>query len=526
MSSLSRVARAALVLLALTACGDIPDGARVLETLPRLEPDYTGLVIPPNIAPMNFLIDEDGGAFAVRVSGPAGPAIEIDCPEGQCRFDADDWRRLLRDNAGEALQFDVFARRDDGGWVQYARFANTVAREPIDAYIAYRQLFPNKKASTIRGIFQRSLESFQRDPVITLRDGTFRCFNCHTFHNHDPNRFLMHVRYQHAGMVLVLDGQIKKISTKQGPMFRPMAFAAWHPDGRHIAATLNMYVSHFPGREELYYFQAVEKRGDLVVYDVENNTISTTEAVFEHDYIETHPCWSHDGRYIYYVRSRDSALLSEADLSAYKFDLARVAYDAQTDTWGQPETVKAYSELGRSCAFPRPSPDGRYVLHILADKSTYPIHQRSSDLYLLDLETREHRKLDRSSSGLSESFPRWSSNGRWFSLTSNRRDGNSTLPYFAYFDTDGQAHKAFLLPQEDPTFYTRFTDSYNTVELIRSRITLDPYELAQAIQLPATEAQFANAPVVDAYTGATWTAARVAGLLEAVEAVEAEGPDP
>lgn len=28
----------------------------------------------------------------------------------------------------------------------------------------------------------------------------------------------------------------------------------------------------------------------------------------------------------------------------------------------------------------------------------------------------------------------------------NRRDGMSVLPHFAYFDTQGRAHKAFVLP--------------------------------------------------------------------------------
>ena len=46
------------------------------------------------------------------------------------------------------------------------------------------------------------------------------------------------------------------------------------------------------------------------------------------------------------------------DVNAFKFDLMRIAYDPATGAWGSPETVMAYSKLGASCAFPRPSGGG------------------------------------------------------------------------------------------------------------------------------------------------------------------------
>jgi hypothetical protein len=143
------------------------------------------------------------------------------------------------------------------------------------------------------------------------------------------------------------------------------------------------------------------------------------------------------------------------------------------------------------------------VLHILADKTTYPIHQKSSDVYLLDLATKEHRRLDPVCSDLAESFPRWSSNGRWFSFVSNRRDGMSAIPYFAYFDKEGEAYKAFVLPQKDPAFYDTFIDTYNVVELVKSRVNVSAFRLARGMQQSPQDAKFSNPPAVDAYTGPT-----------------------
>lgn len=474
-----------------------------MKRAPRIDPDYTSLVVPPNIAPLNFRILEDGRDYLVRISSEGGEKVEIHCPDGICRIPAKSWRRLLDNSKGGRLLYDIFVQEQDGAWVQFKQVTNTVAKEPIDSHIVYRLLAPNKFRSAIRGIFQRDLESFRESAIITTRDGTIHCFNCHTFHQHDPNRFLVHVRGEHVGMVLVTDGKIQKINTQQGPMFRPLAYASWHPDGRHIAGTCNQFLGHLPANSRLYYFQALEKRGDLVVYDIQENTIRTTEAVFGHEYIETHPCWSHDGKYIYYCRGKDLPIIEPEDWEESDFDLMRVSYDVNTDTWGSPETVKAFSQQGVCCSFPRPSPCGKYVLHILADKTTYPIHQESSDLYLLDLDSKESRRLDAVCSDRAESFPRWSSNGRWFSFLSNRRDGMSALPYFAYFDTQGQVHKAFVLPQKNPEFFDTFIDSYNTVELVKSRVNVSTFKLAQAMLQTPREAEFPNPPQVDAYTGPT-----------------------
>ncbi len=491
--------------LVIVSCRRTPDitSATLVDTPPRIDPDYTSLVIPPNIAPLNFRIKEEGQDYVVRVSSDAAPPLVVHCPDGTVRIGLDEWREILRKNKGKRLYYDIYAKKRDGRWVQFRQVTNTVAEEPIDSYIVYRLLGPNKVFSRIKGIFQTNLETSERSTLMTLGDGRFVCFNCHTFHQNNPDRFLVHVRGPHAGMVLVMDGKTRKINTKQSPMFRPLAYAAWHPDGLHIAATLNQFFGYTPSREKQYYFEALDKRGDLVVYNVESNTISTTRDVFENEYVESHPCWSADGKYIYFVRTRDKPLLVPRDIPEFRYDLMRIAYDTATDTWGSPETVVAYSDLGTSCAFPRPSRDGRYVLHILSDRTNYPIHQKSSDIYVLDLESNEYRRLDKANSDLSESYPRWSSNGRWFSFLSNRRDAMCALPYFAYFDEQGQVHKAFVLPQKDPAHYDMFIDTYNVLELVKSKVDISPWKLARDMQDPPTDAVFLDPPEVDAYTGAT-----------------------
>jgi hypothetical protein len=67
------------------------------------------------------------------------------------------------------------------------------------------------------------------------------------------------------------------------------------------------------------------------------------------------------------------------------------------------------------------------------------------------------------------------------------------------------AGKAFVVPQENPEYYDTFIDTYNTLELVKSRVNVSAFKLAQGIQQGAKDAEFPNPPQVDAYTGPTKT---------------------
>ncbi|HPE74725.1 MAG TPA: hypothetical protein PLC80_01480, partial [Draconibacterium sp.] len=61
----------------ITACNNLPNESTESAKLPHIFPDYTDLTIPPNIAPLNFLIKEPGEKFAVRISSKVGEEIII-----------------------------------------------------------------------------------------------------------------------------------------------------------------------------------------------------------------------------------------------------------------------------------------------------------------------------------------------------------------------------------------------------------------------------------------------------------------
>ena len=50
----------------------------VTEARPaRIRPDFSETVVPPNIAPLNFVVEESGTAYGVRIRSEVGEAIEV-----------------------------------------------------------------------------------------------------------------------------------------------------------------------------------------------------------------------------------------------------------------------------------------------------------------------------------------------------------------------------------------------------------------------------------------------------------------
>ncbi|MHC4228987.1 MAG: hypothetical protein ACYSW0_16285, partial [Planctomycetota bacterium] len=111
---------------------EIMGEAAQIARAPNISPDYSGLIIPYNIAPLNFRILEKGKSYHVRIHSDNGPAIEIAGKTGQIRIPLRKWRALLDANKGREIFVDVCAKNAKNEWVQFQRITNTVAKEGID----------------------------------------------------------------------------------------------------------------------------------------------------------------------------------------------------------------------------------------------------------------------------------------------------------------------------------------------------------------------------------------------------------
>jgi hypothetical protein len=475
------------VLLVLPACqAHWPEDAQAVSRCPVLYPDYGEAVVPPNIAPLSFVIKEPGVRFLARLAGEKGGSVEVSSRDGRVAWPARAWKDLIAQNRGAAVSVAITVQDKEGAYRRFDAVRIHVAQEEVDRYVVYRLIPPMDHLWMKIGIYQRDLEGFSERPVIENQNfsvGWDGCVNCHSFRRNRPDRMSLQIRSASFGrsMVVVKDGVPQTVDTSASGFSRsPAAYQAWHPDGRHIAFSVNkvMPLEHTIGEHRDVW----DDDSDLAVYATDANQVSTTHDIADPTRRETWPSWSADGRYLYFCSAPQ---LPMTQLSEVRYDLTRIPYDAATGTWGKRETVLSASDSGMSAAQPRESPDGRWLLFSLSHHGNFPIFQPTSDLYLIDLKNGARQPLTAVNSSWSDSWHSWSSNGRWIAFASKREGGVLARVYFSYFDRDGKAHKPFVMPQEDPAYYESCTLTYNVPELILEPVPLGPSQLGRAIAAEA-----------------------------------------
>lgn len=474
-----------------------------IRRLPKIDPDYMNTVIPPNIAPMNFIIEEPGIRYYLEISSTNGKEIRISSNNGKIIIPQREWKKLLNANRNEEIYYEIYIE-NEGEWYHYQTFSNRIAKEDVDSHLVYRLIDPMFVQSRIMGIYQRNVTNFNEKAIIHTRE-LKACYNCHSFCNKKPDKMMMHIRAtEAAGTYIIQNGEIKKINTTTEFNKYPGAYRSWHPSGKMIAFSVNIVRQFF--HAEGYTQEGYDKMSDLILYKIDSNMVTTCPAIASPRFMETYPEWSPDGRYLYYCRAPqpDSSSLFEEMYNKIMYDLMRISYDIETDSWGQPEIVLSHKKTGLSVTQPRISPDGKYLACAMTKWGTFSIHRPGGDIYLLNLQTGEFYKAD-VNSDRPESYNSWSSNSRWLVFSSKMRDNVITRPYFTYIDEKGKAHKPFILPQEDPTFYDTFIITYNVPELVDGPITVSGQKI---LKIGLTEGSTQKAVLdpkidLDAQTSAT-----------------------
>ena len=438
-----------------------------------LNPDYTSISIPRNIAPLNFSINETADQYMVRFHNSNGIDFIIRSKDGNIEIPQKKWNKLLSATATTEFFLDVFVKKSQQ-WEKYNTITNYVTQDSIDKYLVYRLIEPGFETWNKMGIYQRNLENFKETPVMLNSFSDDNCMNCHTFCNNSSNTMMFHMRGKHGGTIFYRNKNLSKINLKTENTISSGVYPAWHPSGNYIAYSVNNIVQSFhaiPGKK----IEVYDTLSNIIVYDVNKNIITSCRDLSDPDRLETFPTWSPDGRYLYFCCAKIQPM---DKYNQIRYDLLRIAFDSENCSFGTLDTIWSASDQKKSISFPRISPDGRYLLFCMSDYGNFTIWHTESDLYLLDLTMSKISKPDINSSN-SESFHTWSSTGRWIVFSSRRGDGLYTRPYFSYFDSSGRAHKPFLLPQRNPGYYFNFLKSYNLPELVTTRVELNPRKLTK-----------------------------------------------
>jgi hypothetical protein len=472
----------------LLSCGgaSVPSDYVQADSLPRIYPDYIGVTIPQNIAPLTFELDQKADEMVARY---AVDGDEIVC-SGQMLPSPDDWQRLARKAIDGKIDVDVFAC-NDGKWTRFKPFCIYVSADSIDPYISYRLIAPSFVTYESLTINQRCLENYDErviyDNMLCSFEKEGQCINCHHYQQYNPGRMQFHARQNHGGTVVAYDGKLKKVNMKNDSILSAGVYPAWHPWLNLIVYSTDLTHQSFQTthRNKIEVF---DTQSDLIAYNVENDEVTNVEN--DPNEFEVFPCWAPDGKTLYYCSAHfelnDSMGDADHQLVArareVKYNLYKKSFDPATLQFSPRELVFDAIAMGQSGVLPRVSPDGRFLLFTMAEYGYFHIWHHDADLWLLDLQTQEARPLSEVNSTDTESYHSWSSNGRWLLFSSRRDDGVFTRPFMAHIDAQGHASKPFELPCADPDYHRQFMRSYNIPEFMRGPVSISPQTFADVLK--------------------------------------------
>ena len=472
----------------LLSCGgaSVPSDYVQADSLPRIYPDYIGVTIPQNIAPLTFELDQKADEMVARY---AVDGDEIVC-SGQMLPSQDDWQRLAQKAIDGKIDVDVFAC-NDGKWTRFKPFCIYVSADSIDPYISYRLIAPSFVTYESLTINQRCLENYDErviyDNMLCSFEKEGQCINCHHYQQYNPGRMQFHARQNHGGTVVAYDGKLKKVNMKNDSILSAGVYPAWHPWLNLIVYSTDLTHQSFQTthRNKIEVF---DTQSDLIAYNVENDEVTNVEN--DPNEFEVFPCWAPDGKTLYYCSAHfelnDSMGDADHQLVArareVKYNLYKKSFDPATLQFSPRELVFDAVAMGQSGVLPRVSPDGRFLLFTMAEYGYFHIWHHDADLWLLDLQTQEARPLSEVNSADTESYHSWSSNGRWLLFSSRRDDGVFTRPFMAHIDAQGHASKPFELPCADPDYHRQFMRSYNIPEFMRGPVSISPQTFADVLK--------------------------------------------
>ncbi|HMA64072.1 MAG: TolB family protein [Fibrobacterota bacterium] len=455
-----------------------------VSSIPSIMPEYIGITIPPNIAPLNFSVQDSCTDCIAELSSVSGVPIVVRGEKNGVRIDQNEWKKLLALNTGKPLRITVYTKKRTGQWKKYADIVNTIATEPVDEYCTYRLLnFQYNFWNDLREC-QRNLTSYEEKAFVNSQNYRVKsaletkCMNCHMPFKNNSDRFVLQIRsIKNKAETIIADGDsITVVSSKLG-------YPAWHPGGNLIAFSVYKVQQYFHSVGS-QFIDVFDNGSDVVIYDHVNRSIIPLPQLSQDNTLETWPAWSSDGKYLYYCSApvpwADQNKEPPDNFNKTRYSLLRISFDSTTRSFGPIDTVLSSLQIGLSIAQPRISPDNRFCIFSMQDYGAYPHSNATSDLYILDMQTMQYSKMP-VNSAYNESWHSWSKNSRWILFSSKRGGGLLTRLYIAHIDSSGNASKPFVLPQEAPDFYNSFTKCYNVAEFADAPIRFSEREMDKAI---------------------------------------------
>ncbi|MGE5296463.1 MAG: tetratricopeptide repeat protein, partial [Solirubrobacterales bacterium] len=434
-----------------------------------------GTLFPPEIVPPEFRWEDassQASVWLIRVElAGGGPAVSFITHEKRWMPASEDWERIKTASKEQDARVIVIGVQP-GRPVQVVSAANLsirTSKDEVGAPLFYREVnlpFVDavKDPSRIRWRFG-SIASRQRPPVIL--EGMPVCGNCHSF-SQDGRLLAMDVDYANSKGAYVIT------PVRQDMVLATSDIITWNdykkedgeqtfgllsqvsPDGRYVLSTVKDKSVFVPMPDLAFSQLFFPIKGILCVYDCQTKTFSSLPGADDPQYVQSNPCWSPDGKYVLFARSRaydlkntmgqGKVLLTREeckefveDGKPFLFDLCRVPFNEGKG--GTAEPLAGASNNGVSNYFGRYSPDGKWIVFCKA--RSYMLLQKDSELYILPAEGGQARRLDCNTSRMN-SWHSWSPNGKWL-VFSSKAWSDYTQLCLTHIDENGQASPPVLL---------------------------------------------------------------------------------
>ncbi len=250
------------------------------------------------------------------------------------------------------------------------------------------------------------------------------------------------------------------------------------PDGEHVISTVNeaLYVSNFLDFKFLQVFYPT--RGILAVYSRKTGKITALPGADDPGYVHCDGVWSPDGKYIVFARARAmDPYLPDQDMAKYandpvetqiKYDLYRLDFNGGRG--GTPVAVEGASRSGMSNSFPKVSPDGKWIVFVKSRNGQ--LMRPDGKLWIVPAGGGKAREMGCNTWRMN-SWHSFSPNGRWM-VFSSKANTPYTQMFLTHIDGDGGDSPAILIPNA-----TAANRAVNIPEFVNI-----PYDTLAGIEVP------------------------------------------
>lgn len=471
---------------------------------------FEGSQFPPDIVAPEVLWNDATGARAwllsVRFASGAGslhvltdgarrsPEIDPDCVRDNNGFEEAAliasskgwrpsdaiWEAIKRSSVTNPLTLAIYGldaapadTGDDVHIISKGSVAFCTSVDPVGAPVFYRDV-PLMPSRTKEGVVKPLADDAVPLIAWRLRDiskpsshlvlkNMPTCANCHSFAA-DGKRMSMDIdgpdgdKGAHAVMEVMRRITVERkdvfswndFQRQQGRRASSAGlFPKISPDGRHVAATIEeqVYVQNYMDFRFLQTFYPT--RGVIATYDRLSAQIKRLPGADDPAFVQSNPEWSPDGKEIVFIKAsaRDSygageraKYANDPNETQIRYDLYRLPFN--DGAGGTATPIAGASSNGKSNSFPKFSPDGRWIVFVQANNGL--LMRPDSKLCIIPASGGEAREMRCNMSPMN-SWHTWSPNGRWLAFSS-KAFGPFTRLFLAHVDRDGRDSPAVLLP--------------------------------------------------------------------------------